>query len=206
MTARIAIIYYSATGNTARLARAFEAGAVESGAEVRVRQVAENAPDGAIDQNRRWRAHVDSAERVEPPVLEDLEWADGIAIGSPTRFGGPAAQLKAFLDTTGGLWAKGVLARKVGTSFTTASTTHGGLESTLLAMNNHFYHWGSIILPLGYAADQHLLHSGNPYGGSFVSHKSAAPDDTALRACHLQGRRLGEVASIVSAGLAARST
>ncbi|SFI29117.1 NADPH-dependent FMN reductase [Amycolatopsis regifaucium] len=72
-------------------------------------------------------------------TLDDLDWADGFAAGSPTRFGGPAAQLKSFLDSTGGLWVKGKLVNKVATSFTTASNAHGGLES------------------------------GKPYGGSFVS-------------------------------------
>lgn len=202
MSARIVIIYYSATGNTAQMARAFEQGAADSGARVRVRQVHEFAPDEAIDRNHRWRAYVNSGTQAPAPELEDLRWADGIAIGSPTRFGGPAAQLKAFLDTTGGLWAKGELANKVATSFTTASTAHGGLESTVLAMNNLFYHWGSIILPLGYAADEHLLESGNPYGGSFVSRRSASPDQTALKACYVHGRRLGELSAIVSSGLA----
>lgn len=205
MSTRIAIVYYSATGNTELMARAMQAGAEEAGAEVRLRQVQETAPDDAVDRNGRWHAYVNSPKPVPAPELADLEWADGIAFGSPTRFGGPASQLKAFLDTTGGLWMKGVLAEKVATSFTTASTSHGGLESTLLAINNHFYHWGSVILPLGYAGDKHLLESGNPYGGSFVSRGSAEPDECSLRACHLQGRRLAEVASAVSVGVGSRS-
>ena len=74
-------------------------------------------------------------------------------MGSPTRFGNSAEQLKAFLDTTGGLWAQGKLAGLVGTSFTSASTGHGGLEATILSMNNVLYHWGALVMPLGYAAD-----------------------------------------------------
>jgi len=200
-TSRIAVIFYSATGNTAKLARAFAEGSREAGAEVRVRQVDEIAPDEAVDRNPRWREYVDSGDRAPAPSLDDLAWADGIAFGSPTRFGGPASQLKAFLDTTGGLWMQGELAKKVATSFTTASTVHGGLESTVLAMNNHFYHWGSIIMPLGYSADAHLKNSGNPYGASFVSHKSAEPDECALKACQVQGRRLAELSAMVAAGL-----
>ncbi|WP_020674374.1 NAD(P)H:quinone oxidoreductase [Amycolatopsis nigrescens] len=200
MSTRILVVYYSATGNTAKLAAALAGGAAEAGAEVRLRTVAETAPAEAIASNPRWQAHVHSAPAVELATLDDLEWADGFAAGSPTRFGGPASQLKSYLDTTGGLWAKGRLVNKVATSFTTSSTAHGGLESTVLATNNIFYHWGAIVLPLGYT-DPHLMESGNPYGGSFVSRKSAAPDETALRALHLQGNRLAQIAGYVAAGI-----
>jgi NAD(P)H dehydrogenase (quinone) len=106
------------------------------------------------------------------------------------------------LDSTGGLWGQGKLVNKVATSFTTASTLHGGLESTVLAINNVFYHWGSIVLPLGYS-DPHLHESGNPYGGSFVSRKSASPDEVALGALRVQGRRLATIATHIATGLKA---
>ena len=193
--ARIVVVFYSATGNVAALAEALAEGARGAGAEVRVRPVAERAPQEAIAGNRRWKEWVENNPYDTEAALDDLEWADGIALGSPTRFGAAAEQLKAFLDTTGGLWAQGRLASKVGTSFTSASTGHGGLETTIVAMNMVFYHWGSIIMPLGYAADPSLTTSGNPYGGSWVSRKSAAPDDEALGAARVQGARLAEVAA-----------
>ncbi|GAB2958323.1 NAD(P)H:quinone oxidoreductase [Amycolatopsis acidiphila] len=202
MDTRILVVFYSATGNTAALAASLAEGAREAGAEVRLRTVAETAPPQAIATNPRWQAYVDSGPHAEPATLEDLTWADGLAVGSPTRFGGPAAQLKSYLDTTGGLWAQGKLANKVATSFTTASTAHGGLESTVLAINNVFYHWGAIVVPLGYA-HPHLMGSGNPYGGSFVSRRSAAPDDEALGALRIQGNRLATIAGYVAAGLRA---
>ncbi|QRP48730.1 NAD(P)H:quinone oxidoreductase [Amycolatopsis sp. FDAARGOS 1241] len=202
MSTRILVVYYSATGNTAALASALAEGARETGADVRVRTVRETAPPEAVASNPRWQAWVDSGPHHEYATLADLEWADGLAVGSPTRFGGAAAQLKSFLDTTGGLWAQGKLADKVATSFTTASTAHGGLEATVLAMNNIFYHWGAIVLPLGYA-DPHLKESGNPYGGSFVSRKSAAPDDLALGTLRLQGKRLATITTHVATGLKA---
>lgn len=87
----------------------------------------------------------------------------------------------------------------MGTSFTSASTDHGGLESTILAMNNVLYHWGTLVMPLGYAADPSLLSSGNPYGGSFVSRSSARPDEAALQACRVQGARLATVAGKLAA-------
>ncbi|TNC22623.1 NAD(P)H:quinone oxidoreductase [Amycolatopsis alkalitolerans] len=203
MNPRILVVFYSATGNTAAPASSAAEGARESGAEVRLRTVAETAPPQAIASNPRWQAHVDGGPHAELATLEDLEWADGLAVGSPTRFGGPAAQLKSFLDTTGGLWAQGKLADKVATSFTTASTAHGGLESTVLAINNVFYHWGAVVVPLGYA-HPHLMDSGNPYGGSFVSRKSAAPDKEALDALRLRGNRLATLTGYVANGLRGR--
>jgi NAD(P)H dehydrogenase (quinone) len=200
VSTRILVVYYSSTGNTAALAESLAAGAREAGAEVRVRTVPETVPAEAIAQNPRWQAWIDSGPHHALATLDDLVWADGLAVGSPTRFGGPAAQLKSYLDSTGGLWAQGKLADKVATSFTTASTRHGGLESTLLAINNVFYHWGAIVVPLGYT-DPHLMESGNPYGGSFVSRKSAAPDELALGALRVQGRRLATIATHVATGL-----
>lgn len=196
-------MYYSSTGNTEKLASSLADGARATGAEVRLRTVAETAPAAAIATNPRWQAYVDAGPHAELATLDDLAWADGLALGSPTRFGGPAAQLKSFLDTTGGLWATGKLVNKVATSFTTASTRHGGLESTLLAINNIFYHWGAIVLPLGYG-EPHLLESGNPYGGSFVSRKSAEPDKEALEALRLQGERLATITGYVADGFRAR--
>lgn len=202
MSTRILVVYYSATGNTAKLAESLVKGAAETGAEVRLRTVAETAPPEAVATNPRWQAYVDSGPHAGLATLDDLDWADGLAVGSPTRFGGPASQLKSYLDTTGGLWAKGKLANKVATSFTTASTAHGGLESTILAINNVFYHWGAIVVPLGYT-EAHLRESGNPYGGSWVSRKSAEPDETALRALHIQGTRLATITTFVADGLKA---
>lgn len=202
---RIAVIFYSATGNVAAMAEALATGAREAGAEVRVRPVRELAPPEAIASNPRWQAWVDGNPYDRTAELADLEWADGLAFGTPTRFGGPAAQLKQFLDTSGGLWFGRKLADKVGTAFVSASTSHGGLESTVLAINNVFYHWGSIVVPLGYGedpADNRLKNSGNPYGGSFVSRSSAAPDDEALEACRLQGARLARITGYVVRGRA----
>lgn len=194
---RISIIHYSATGNTYRLALAIAAGAAEAGAEVRVRRVAETAPAEAIARNERWVAHAELAAReIDEATLDDLEWADGVALGTPTRFGLPSAQLKQFLDQTGGLWATGVLAGKVGTAFTSASTGHGGLESTVLAINNTFYHWGTLVMPVGYHDETRAV--GNPYGASWVSRKGAAPDEAAVQTATYQGHRLATIAGRLS--------
>lgn len=195
---KITVVYYSATGNLHALAAALGAGAESAGAEVRVRRVAELAPAEAIEQNARWAEHQAWAqEHVELATLDDLEWADGIALGSPTRFGLPTAQLKQFLDQTGRLWYQNKLVDKVVTAFTSASTLHGGLESTVLAILNTAYHWGSIVMPLGYTGDEVKL-TGNPYGASFVSRKGAPPDEASLATATHQGRRLARVATAIA--------
>jgi NAD(P)H dehydrogenase (quinone) len=197
MSPRIAIVHYSATGNLYQLASAIAEGAQEEGAEVRLRKVRELASDDVIAANPRWSAHRDAVASLPEASLDDLEWADGFAFGSPTRFGLPAAPLKLFLDETGSLWGRGKLTDKVGTAFTTASTTHGGLEATVLSINTVLYHWGAIVLPLGYT-DPSVNVTGNPYGASWVSRKGAAPDADALATARHQGRRLAKVAAALA--------
>ena len=191
--ARIAIIYYSATGTTYKIARAIEEGAKQAGAEVRVLKVKELAPEEAIASNEGWSAHRLETQNVSEATLDDLEWADAIILGTPTRYGLPSAQLKQFLDQTGGLWGQGKLINKIGSSFTSVATGHGGHESTLLAINNVFYSWGSIIVAPSYA-DPIQFQSGNPYGSSFTSQNgTVAPDEVALNAARFQGKRVAEV-------------
>jgi NAD(P)H dehydrogenase (quinone) len=202
MPTRIAVIHYSATGNVHRLAEAIAEGAASAGAEVRLRKVAELAPEDAIAANPRWVAHRAATADLPEATLDDLEWADGFAFGTPTRFGLPAAQLKQFLDQTGGLWAKGTLTDKVGTAFTAASTQHGGLEATVLSINTVLYHWGAIVLPLGYTAPE-VNAKGNPYGASWVSRKGSSPDEAALATARHQGRRLAAIAAAVASVRAA---
>jgi NAD(P)H dehydrogenase (quinone) len=152
--ARIAVVYYSATGNVHRLAHALAEGAGGEGAEVRIRHVEELASELVISQNQYWGRHRSEVEDEPVASLEDLEWADGVAFGTPTRFGNVAAQLKQFMDQAGRLWQEGKLADKVATAFTASMTTHGGQESTILALSNTLYHWGMLILPLGYTASE----------------------------------------------------
>jgi NAD(P)H dehydrogenase (quinone) len=126
-----------------------------------------------------------------------------LIIGAPTRYGLPAAQMKQFLDTTGPLWAQGKLVNKIATSFTASSTRHGGQESTILALNNTFYHWGSIIVAPGYA-DPVQFASGNPYGTSHTSNNGEdMPGEVELNAIEFQTRRAVEVAETFQRGLAA---
>lgn len=120
MTVRVAVIYYSATGTVHALAQAVAEGAASAGATVRLRRVAELAPDSAIAQSSLWRRHADATTSIAQASVEDLAWADAFAFGTPTRFGTPAAQLKQFIDQAGGLWREGKLADKPVTAFTSA--------------------------------------------------------------------------------------
>jgi NAD(P)H dehydrogenase (quinone) len=198
MASRVAIIYYSATGNVYGLARAVEEGAKEAGAEVRFRKVHELAPEEAVRSNRGWYDHSLETQDVPEASLEDLEWADAYVFGTPTRFGNVSAQLKQFLDTTGPLWAEGRLADKVVGGFTSAQNAHGGQESTLLSMYNVFMHWGSIIVPTGYTSQEVFAAGGNPYGASSTG-REEGPTDEELAAARYQGRRIAEKAAALVA-------
>ncbi|MEU3274368.1 NAD(P)H:quinone oxidoreductase [Saccharomonospora sp. NPDC006951] len=198
MSIQIAVIYYSATGNVHALAEAVAEGAEKEGAEVRLRRVGELAPDSAIDSNPAWRAHIEATEDVPLATHDDLRWADAFAFGTPTRFGNVASQLKQFLDTTAALWAAGELTDKAVTGFTSAINAHGGNESTLLALYNTMYHWGSVIVPPGYAHDAFSAAGGNPYGTAHPS-GPGRPEEKALASARAQGARLARIGAAVAA-------
>ncbi len=194
---KIAIIYYSAYGHTYELARAVEEGAKSTGAQTRLRKVRELAPDEVIATQQGWHDHRVATQHIPEAALEDLEWADGFAFGTPTRYGGPAAQLKQFIDTTGALWQKGVLADKAVTSFSGAMNPHGGQESTILALNNAFYHWGAIIVPTGYTDPSIFAAGGNPYGTSNTASEPTV-SESVLAAARFQGARLARFAGLIA--------
>ncbi|HWC26444.1 MAG TPA: hypothetical protein VG474_07670, partial [Solirubrobacteraceae bacterium] len=99
----------------------------------------------------------------------------------------------------GRLWQEGKLADKVATSFTSSQTPHGGQESTILALNTTLYHWGMVIVPLGYTVREVFAAGGNPYGTSYTSgHKVTGPDANALDVARYQGQRLARYASAVA--------
>jgi NAD(P)H dehydrogenase (quinone) len=191
---KVAVVFYSATGTTAAIAQELADTAERAGATVRLRRVAELAPQSAIDSNPAW---ADTARRLagtpeaEP---EDMAWADAVLLGTPTRYGNVSSQLKQFLDQLGGLWQEGRLADKVYSGFTSSATTHGGQESTLLALYHTVHHFGGLLVAPGYT-DPAKFTDGNPYGTSHVDAQGDAPvDDRTRAAARVQAERVVRVA------------
>ncbi|MFI1019068.1 NAD(P)H:quinone oxidoreductase [Streptomyces sp. NPDC020965] len=197
----VTIVYYSATGTVHALAQAAAEGAEKAGAQVRLRKVAETVPQEVVNTRQEWAQHLQDTADVAQASLDDVEWADVVLLGTPTRFGNPASQLRAFIESTGPLWFQGKLVGKVYSAFTASSTVHGGQESTLLALANTFYHWGGVIVPPGYT-DPVQSQQGNPYGASHVAGEGA-PGEASLGAARHQARRAVEIAAALKAGRAA---
>lgn len=196
MNVNILIAFYSRIGSTEALAQSIAEGAQSAGATVRLRRARKLVNPEVISAVPGWSA---AAERMntayQAPSEEDAEWADAIIFGTPTRFGSVASELKAYIDSLGGLWFRGRLNGKAGSVFTSSATPHGGNESTLISMYQPLAHLGLIIVPLGYA-DPTLFRAGTPYGASSVSGQTNTPptaDD--LEVARFQGRRVSAVAT-----------
>ncbi|MFE7466061.1 NAD(P)H:quinone oxidoreductase, partial [Streptomyces sp. NPDC057499] len=200
---KLAVIYHSSTGFSAEIAQEISNAAVKAGAEVRLLKAAELAPEAAIASNPAWAAHAADSAGIASASPADVEWADAVIFGSPTRFGNIASQLKQFIDMLGGPWAQGKLANKVYSGFVTSATTHGGQESTLLARYNSIHHFGGIIVSPGYTAPVKFV-DGNPYGTSHVDAQGNNPvgEETRNAARH-QAERVVQLAAALKAGLAA---
>ena len=195
---RVLILYYSRHGATADMARQIARGVEEiAGMEAVLRTVP--AVSGVCE------AVEDTvpAEGAPYATMDDLRHCDGLALGSPTRFGNMAASLKYFLDGLSPLWLSGVMAGKPAGVFTSTSSMHGGQETTLLSMMLPLLHHGMLILGLPYS-ETDLLHTrtgGTPYGPSHL----AGPDndlplsDEEINLCRALGRRLASTASRLSA-------
>lgn len=173
---KLAVIYYSSTGTIDTMARRCALAAEKLGAEVRLRQVHELASTQAINANEAWKAHVEATADEPPATADDLVWADAVLLGTPTRFGTMASQLKQFLDTLGPEWSRGQLADKVYAGFTASMTAHGGQETTLLSLYTMIHHFGGILVAPGYT-DPVKFAEGNPYG---VSHVTGPDNDAPL--------------------------
>jgi len=194
--ANIAVIYYSATGTNHAIAHAVGEGAAAAGADVRVRLVAETLPPEVVAKNPAWQAFVEKTKDFPKASLDDLDWADGVVFGTPTRFGNVAAQLKGFIDSAGGLWFHGKLANKVYSGFTSAQNVHGGNEATLLALYQTIHHFGGVIASPGYTDPAVFASGGNPYGVSHATGQDGAPPtEQVLTTARYLGRRVAELAA-----------
>jgi NAD(P)H dehydrogenase (quinone) len=200
MATKVLIAFYSRNGSTEALANAIAEGTRAEGAEVRVRRAREMVGPEIMARAPGW---AEGAGRMnaayDAPTEADAEWADAIVFGSPTRFGAVTSELKAYLDSLGGLWFQGKLNGKAGSAFTSTSSVHGGNESTILSLYNPMAHLGLVIVPLGYA-DPVLFKAGTPYGASSVSGQdNALPTADDLEVARFQGRRVTQVASALKA-------
>ncbi len=198
---KITIIYYSMYGHTYALAQAIAEGARSvEGADVQLRRVAE-LPDvqQQIDASTHAKASQEQQKDIPIATHDDLRSSDAIILGSPTRYGNMTAQVKAFIDTTAGLWSKGELEGKVGAVFTSTASTHGGQESTLLTMMNPLLHLGLILVGVPYSTPGMIHTEGrgsSPYGASVLAGAKGElephPDDLAIGKA--LGRRVAETA------------
>ncbi len=195
----ILIVYYSKKGSTAELARQVARGVEAAGAQATLRTV----PPVSAGNEAAPKALPDAG----PPyaTLADLQRADALILGSPTRFGNMAAPLKYFLDGTASLWLSGALAGKPAAVFTSTQTMHGGQESTLLSMQLPLLHHGMLLMGLPYTepALNDTRSGGSPYGASHVEvgNIGLTADETTL--AQNLGRRVAQLAIRLAAAPAA---
>lgn len=193
---KILVLYHSTYGHIERMAEAVAEGARQvGGAVVDIKRVPETVPE---DLARSSGYKMDQAAPVA--AVSDLADYDAIILGAGTRFGTAAAQMRAFLDQTGGLWAQGTLLGKVGGAFTASATQHGGQETTFAGLHNYFLHHGMVVagLPYAFAGQMSLdeITGGSPYGASTItaSDGSRMPSETELDGARYQGRHIAEIA------------
>ncbi|KMJ58040.1 NAD(P)H:quinone oxidoreductase, type IV [Bacillus sp. LL01] len=198
---KLAIIYYSSTGTNYKLAKTAEVAGKVAGAEVKLVKVPELAPQQAIESNPAWKQHLEETKDVPEASLDDLTWADAYIFSVPTRYGTLPAQMKQFLDTTGGLWAEGKLANKVASAMTSASNPHGGQEQTILNLYTTMYHWGVIVAAPGYTDNSIFEAGGNPYGTSVTADQDGNWKEDVAAAVKHQTKRTIQVASAIKNGM-----
>ncbi|WP_157220962.1 NAD(P)H:quinone oxidoreductase [Flavisphingomonas formosensis] len=193
---RILIAFYSRNGSTEALAEAVAEGARALGAEVRLRRAREMVGPEIMAMAPGWAENAAAMnEKYEAPTADDAVWADAIIFGTPTRFGGIASELKAYIDGLGGVWFQGKLNGKLGGVFGSTSSKHGGNESTLLSIYNVMAHLGLIIVPLGYSHPA-LFKAGTPYGATFISQgDTQKPGEDDLAVARYQGERIAQLAA-----------
>jgi NAD(P)H dehydrogenase (quinone) len=127
--------------------------------------------------------------------------ADAIILGTPTRYGAATAQMRAFLDNTGGLWMSGALIGKVGSAFTSTASQHGGQETTLLTLSTFFFHMGMVIAGVPYSSQELLelgeVSGGTPYGASTIAgpRGERQPTENELAIARAQGRHVAQIAA-----------
>jgi NAD(P)H dehydrogenase (quinone) len=195
---RILVVYYSSYGHIERMAYAQAEGVAKvPGVKVEVKRVSELVP---LDLAKSSGFKLDQPAPIAEP--EELEQYDGVIFGTPTRFGNMAAQMRNFLDRTGGLWVRNALLNKFGSVFCSTASQHGGQETTITSFHLTLLHHGMLIVGLPYKfrelSTMSEITGGTPYGASCVVGSGPdmrMPTELELTLCRYQGEH---VASIVS--------
>ncbi|MFK3737511.1 NAD(P)H:quinone oxidoreductase [Massilia sp. TN1-12] len=196
--AKVLVLYYSTYGHVEQMANAVAEGARGAGATVAVKRVPETVPED-IAKN----GHFKLDQQAPIATVDELADYDAIVIGAPTRYGRMPSQMAAFLDQTGGLWARGALNGKVGAAFTSTATQHGGQEATLFSIITNLLHFGMVVvgLPYSYAGQMTLdeVAGGAPYGATTIAGGQGQRQPSAL---DLDGaRHQGELVAKTAAKL-----
>lgn len=201
-TINILIIFYTRYGNTARMADEISEGLKEiPNTNVTIKRIADDVPMDVISKNPEWTKIVKELDEKYPSssiddLVNELPQYDAILFGSPTRFGNMSAQMKTLWDRTSRLWLNGSLIGKVGGVFTSASSVHGGQESTAISMMFPMLHHGMIIVGVPYSIPE-LTETGSPYSPSrIVGPKADKPfEDKDIKVARGFGKRIAEITS-----------
>lgn len=193
---KVLVLYYSSYGHIETMADAIADGAkLVAGTEVTVKRVPELVPD---DVARKSGMKLNQTAPVATPA--ELADYDAIIFGTPTRFGNMAAQMRNFLDQTGGLWAKGALVGKVGSVFASTATQHGGQETTITSFHSTLLHQGMVIVGVPYTCPQLSemgeVSGGTPYGATTLANSdgSRQPSKNELAIARFQGEHVARIA------------
>jgi NAD(P)H dehydrogenase (quinone) len=198
---KVYIVYYSTYGHVHKMAEAIAEGVKQvDGAEPVLRRVPETLSDEVLGKMGALEAQKMMAG-VPICTVEELEEADAIIFGTPTRFGNMIGQMRQFLDATGNLWVKGSLVGKVGSVFASSATQHGGQESTILTFHVTLLHHGMVIVGLPYAFQGQMgideISGGSPYGASTIAGGKGErmPSENELAAARFQGKHVASIAA-----------
>ncbi|MCC6446967.1 MAG: NAD(P)H:quinone oxidoreductase [Armatimonadetes bacterium] len=206
MSVKVQVVFYSMYGHIYQMAEAVAEGAREvAGAEAALYQVHELVPEEALERTgaKAARAKFAHIPFIEPRQLEE---ADAVIFGTPTRFGNMCAQMRNFLDQTGRQWAQGTLIGKVGGVFTSTATQHGGQETTITSFHTTLLHHGFIIVGVPYSEQRQMtmdeITGGSPYGASTLSSGdgSRQPSENERAIARFQGRHVTEIARKLKLG------
>ena len=200
MAVKIQVVFYSMYGHVYQLAEAEAAGAREvPGVDVALYQVPELMPEEALVKSGAKQARAAFAH-IPVAKPDQLAEADAIIFGTPTRFGNMCAQMRNFLDQTGGLWMGGKLIGKIGSVFTSTASQHGGQETTITSFHSTLLHHGMIIVGVPYSEaallNMNEITGGTPYGASTLAGAdgSRKPIENELRVARFQGKHVATIA------------